>query len=110
MTAITVPAGSSRVSQGDVIDVAVRRDDIDLIRPGVAVAADTSSCATRVLAVEYQGNFVKVMLEAAGEGEFVAYVGERVFFRDPYSIGDRVQATWPMHLARLLTKTAALAA
>jgi len=110
MTSITVPVGSSRVSQGDVIDVAVRRDDIDLIRPGIGLAADTSALATRVLAVEYQGNYVKVMLDATGEDEFVAYVPERVFFRDPYTIGDVVQATWPMHLARLLTKTTALSA
>ena len=35
MKHITVPVGSAPVSKGDTIDVAVRRDDIDLIRPGV---------------------------------------------------------------------------
>jgi hypothetical protein len=33
-----------------------------------------------VLAIEYQGNFVKVMLDATGTDEFVAYIPERVFF------------------------------
>jgi len=110
MKHITVPVGSARVSQGDTIDVAVRRDDIDLIRPGVGLAGDTSWLSSRVLAVEYQGNFVKVMLDATGTDEFVAYIPERVFFRDPYAIGDVVQATWPSNLARLLAKTTALTA
>jgi putative spermidine/putrescine transport system ATP-binding protein len=110
MQHITVPVASSRVSKGDTIDVAVRRDDVELIRPGVNLAADTSWLSSRVLAVEYQGNFVKVMLDATGTDEFVAYIPERVFFRDPYTIGDVVQATWPSHLARLLAKTTALTA
>ena len=58
-----------------------------------------------MLAVEYQGNFVKVMLDAIGADEFIAYVPERTFFRDPYAIGDVVLATWPSDLARLLAKT-----
>jgi hypothetical protein len=61
--------------------VAVRQDDVDLIRPGVGPAAETSSMSSRVLAVDYQGNFVKVMLDATGTDEFVAYIPERVFFR-----------------------------
>jgi putative spermidine/putrescine transport system ATP-binding protein len=110
MKHIAVPVGSAPVSKGDTIDVAVRRDDVGLIRPGVDVAADTSWLASRVLAVEYQGNFVKVMLDATGTDEFIAYIPERTFFRDPYAIGDVVQATWPSHLARLLAKTTALTA
>jgi putative spermidine/putrescine transport system ATP-binding protein len=102
MKHIAVPVGSARVSKGDTIDVAIRRD--------ADVAADTSWLASRVLAVEYQGNFVKVMLDAAGTDEFVAYIPERTFFRDPYAIGDVVQAAWPSHLARLLAKTTALTA
>src|SRR6202044_3050236 len=42
MQHIAVPVGSSRVSKGDTMDVAVRRDDVELIRPGVTPAADTS--------------------------------------------------------------------
>jgi putative spermidine/putrescine transport system ATP-binding protein len=110
MKSVTVPVGSARVSKGDTIDVAVRRDDVDLIRPGVGLPADTSSLASRVLAVEYQGNFVKVMLDATDTDEFVAYIPERTFFRDPYTIGDVVQATWPSQLARLLARTTYLTA
>ena len=110
MKHIAVPVGSAPVSTGDTIDIAVRRDDVGLVRPGVDVAADTSWLSSRVLAVEYQGNFVKVMLDATGTDEFIAYIPERTFFRDPYAIGDVVQATWPSHLARLLAKTTALTA
>src|ERR1700733_6285714 len=110
MKHIAVPVGSARVSKGDTIDVAVRRDDVGLVRLGTDVAADTSWLASRGLAVEYQGNFVKVMLDATGTDEFIAYIPERTFFRDPYAIGDVVQATWPSHLARLLAKTTALTA
>jgi putative spermidine/putrescine transport system ATP-binding protein len=110
MKAVAVPMGDSRVSQGDTVDVAVRRDDIDLVRPGRDLTTDKSSLASRVLAVEYQGNFVKVMLDATGTDEFVAYVHERTFFRDPYIIGDVVMAAWPTRLGRLLSKTQRLSA
>jgi putative spermidine/putrescine transport system ATP-binding protein len=108
MQHIAVPTGTVRVDKGDTMDVAVRRDDVELVRPGVDLAADKSWLSSRVLAVEYQGNFVKVMLDATGSDEFVAYIPERVFFRDPYTIGDVVQATWPSQLARLLAKSTAL--
>jgi putative spermidine/putrescine transport system ATP-binding protein len=110
MKAVSVPIGNARVSKGDTIDVAVRRDDIDLVRPGLDLAADTSSLSSRVLAVEYQGNFVKVMLDALGADEFVAYVPERAFFQDPYTIGDVVLAAWPTSHGRLLSRPTALSA
>ena len=110
LKSVAVPIGNARVSTGDTIDVAVRRDDIDLVRPGLNLAADKSSLSSRVLAVEYQGNFVKVMLDAIGADEFVAYVPERTFFRDPYSIGDVVLAAWPTDLGRVLAKPNLLSA
>ena len=57
-----------------------------------------------MLAIEYQGSFVKVMLDAIADEEFVAYVPERVFFRDPLAIGDVVLATWAIDHARLLER------
>ena len=75
------------LSTGDAIALAVRRDDIDLIRPGdKATAADgTASVASRVTAIEYQGYFVKVMLDAGSNADFVVYVSERKFFSNPFS-------------------------
>ncbi len=102
MKSVLVPLGAQRVGQGDRIDVAVRRDDIDLVRPDRSLPLDSSSIASRVQSVEYQGNFVKVMLDGIGADEFVAYVPERTFFKDPYAIGDVVMASWPTSHARLL--------
>jgi len=92
-----------RLSAGDAIDVAVRRDDVELMRPedgppGPGVA----SVASRVLAVEYQGYFVKVMLDLGGQDGFTAYVPERRYFSNPFNVGDVVLATWDVDRAHLL--------
>ena len=93
------------LSTGDSIALAVRRDDIDLIRPdgNTTVPAGTASVASRVTAIEYQGYFVKVMLDAGGSQDFVVYVSERKFFSSPFDVGDTVLATWPVEHARILS-------
>jgi putative spermidine/putrescine transport system ATP-binding protein len=92
------------LSTGDLIAVAVRRDDIDLIRPGdeATAAHGTASIASRVTAIEYQGYFVKVMLDAGSNADFVVYMSERKFFSSPFGVGDVVLATWPVEHARIL--------
>ncbi|MBV8700082.1 ABC transporter ATP-binding protein [Bradyrhizobium sp.] len=101
---IEVPLGArARLSVGDRIDIAVRRDDVELIRPGRELPPGyASALPSRVLAIEYQGNFVKVMLDTVPDDEFVAYVPERVFFADPLNVGDMVLATWVADRARAL--------
>jgi putative spermidine/putrescine transport system ATP-binding protein len=110
---MAAPAGSGiqvplspgiHLATGDSIALAVRRDDIDLIRPGdkTAAAEGTASVASRVTAIEYQGYFVKVMLDAGSNQDFVVYVSERKFFADPFGVGDVVMATWPIEHARIL--------
>jgi putative spermidine/putrescine transport system ATP-binding protein len=102
--AIEVPLSArARLSVGDRIDIAVRRDDVELIRPGRELPPGRSSALpSRVLAIEYQGNFVKVMLDTVPDDQFVAYVPERVFFSDPLNVGDMVLATWIIDRARPL--------
>ncbi|HTO65754.1 MAG TPA: ABC transporter ATP-binding protein [Bradyrhizobium sp.] len=102
--AIEVPLGArARLSVGDRVDIAVRRDDVELIRPGRELPPGRASALpSRVLAIEYQGNFVKVMLDTVPDDEFVAYVPERVFFSDPLNVGDMVLATWVADRARPL--------
>jgi len=90
------------VDAGDPIAIAVRRDDVELVRPGKAPAADTVALSGKVTGVEYQGYFVKVLLDAGGSADFVAYVSERKFFSDPVGIGEAVLVTWPIEVARLL--------
>ncbi|MGA9321764.1 MAG: ABC transporter ATP-binding protein [Xanthobacteraceae bacterium] len=110
---MAAPAGSGiqvpltpgiHLSTGDSIAVAVRRDDIDLIRPGdqAKAAGGTASVASRVTAIEYQGYFVKVMLDAGSNADFVVYMSERKFFSSPFGVGDVVLATWPVEVARVL--------
>jgi putative spermidine/putrescine transport system ATP-binding protein len=102
---IQVPlAPEIHLRTGDSIALAVRRDDIDLVRPTdrPAPADGTASVASRVTAIEYQGYFVKVMLDAGNNEDFVVYVSERKFFASPFGVGDMVLATWPVDVARVL--------
>jgi putative spermidine/putrescine transport system ATP-binding protein len=100
---IEVPLRARAVSVGDLVDIAVRRDDVELIRPGQPLPPGRASALpSRVLAIEYQGSFVKVMLDAIPDDEFVAYVPEQIFFADPLTVGDLVLATWVTDRARPL--------
>ncbi len=101
---IEVPLEQKRsLAAGDSIDVAVRRDDVELARPEAGTPpAGVSALSGRVLAIEYQGNFVKVMLDTTGSKEFIAYVPERTFFDNPFDVGDVALATWRADRARLL--------
>ena len=91
------------ISTGNSIALAVRRDDIELIRPGDAAASNhAASVSSRVTAIEYQGYFVKVMLDAGDGTDFVVYVSERKFFNNPFGVGETVLATWPVEVARVL--------
>ena len=101
---IVVPLqGRSVIRGGDRVDLAVRRDDIHLRRPGPAAEAGWNTITTRIHAIEYQGAFVKVMLDAIGEAEFVAYVPEREFFADSFAVGDKVVAVWRSERSLLLS-------
>ena len=93
----------ARVAVGDKIDLAVRRDDIELLRADAGVVIDgATALPSRVTAIEYQGSFVKVMLDTVPDEDFVAYIPERTYFRDPFDVGDVLLATWSAGRARVL--------
>ncbi len=93
----------TRVAVGDRIDLAVRRDDIELRRVDAGGLGDgATALPSRVVAIEYQGSFVKVMLDTLPDEDFVAYIPERIFFRDPFDVGDVLLATWSAGRARVL--------
>jgi putative spermidine/putrescine transport system ATP-binding protein len=103
MRDVVVPLGSRRsVSAGDRVDFAVRRDDVDLVRPEAGAGLQRAKVPSRVRAIEYQGNFVKVMLDNIGSDELIAYVPDRTFYRDPFSVGDIVVAGWDTGKTRML--------
>ena len=52
------------------VDFAVRRDDVDLMRPEHGGGSQRVKVPSRVRAIEYQGNFVKVILDKIGDDEF----------------------------------------
>jgi putative spermidine/putrescine transport system ATP-binding protein len=94
---------NARIAVGDRIDLAVRRDDIELMRADASgLENGATALPSRVLAIEYQGSFVKVMLDTIPDEDFVAYIPERIFFRDPFDIGDILLATWSAGRARVL--------
>jgi putative spermidine/putrescine transport system ATP-binding protein len=101
---IEVPlAGRRPVGDGEHIDFAIRRDQMHLRRPSPgSVEAGWNTVNTRIQAIEYQGAFVKVLLDTTLGGEFVAYVTESDFFIDPFETGDAVLATWHSSQTRLL--------
>jgi putative spermidine/putrescine transport system ATP-binding protein len=104
MAPIRVPLGAlSAPSTGGRIDLAIRRDDIVLQRPSDAgLKPDVATLPGRVRAVEYQGSFVKVMLDPVGADEFIVYVPERQFYAAPFTVGDLAVATWDVGHGRLL--------
>ena len=103
MRDVVVPLGPRRtMSAGDRVDFAVRRDDVDLVRPEIGAGRQRAKVPSRVRAIEYQGNFVKVMLDNIGSDELIAYVPDRIFYRDPFSIGDIVVAGWDQDKTRML--------
>jgi len=92
-----------RIAVGDRIDLAVRRDDVELMRSGASgIENGATALPSRVVAIEYQGSFVKVMLDTIPDEDFVAYIPERSFFRDPFNVGDILLATWQADRARVL--------
>jgi putative spermidine/putrescine transport system ATP-binding protein len=100
---VVVPLGARRAaSAGDLVDFAIRRDDVDLARPEAGGGGERAKVPSRVRAIEYQGNFVKVILDKIGADELIAYVPDRVFYRDPFSVGDVVIAGWEKDKTRML--------
>ena len=85
---------------------AVRRDHVRLTRSEKAEAG-ADSISGRVRAVEYQGTYVKVTLAIAGSessgDDFVAYVEEGTYFRDPLLPSQEVVASWRLEEIHVLT-------
>jgi putative spermidine/putrescine transport system ATP-binding protein len=103
MRDVVVPVGTRRgLAAGTEVDFAVRRDDVELTRPDRHNGGRRNAVATRVRAIEYQGNFVKVLLDDVGGDSLIAYVPDRVFYLDPFAIGDVVMAGWETEKARML--------
>jgi putative spermidine/putrescine transport system ATP-binding protein len=95
---------------GDPVNVSIRRDRVAL-QNGAAAGTGVNQVSGTVYAIEYQGAFVKVTLRTAGDDEFVAYLRDDQFLRNPLEIGDAATASWrreDLHLLRADLGRAAL--
>jgi putative spermidine/putrescine transport system ATP-binding protein len=95
---------------GDPVNVSIRRDRVTL-ENGAAPATGVNQVSGTVYAIEYQGAFVKVTLRTAGGDEFVAYLRDDQFLKNPVGIGAAATASWrreDLHLLRADLGRAAL--
>jgi putative spermidine/putrescine transport system ATP-binding protein len=94
--------GSAPPAQGAPMSVAVRRDRVRLKKRNGSGATGINQITGTVTAIEYQGSYVKVSIEA--EGPFVANVSDRDYFADPVDSGDPIVASWETADVHTLTK------
>jgi putative spermidine/putrescine transport system ATP-binding protein len=96
------PLEESAPSQGAPMSVAVRRDRVTLKKRNGGGATGVNQLNGTVTAIEYQGSYVKVSIEA--EGAFVANVSDRDYFAEPVDSGDPIVASWNTADVHTLTK------
>jgi putative spermidine/putrescine transport system ATP-binding protein len=104
---LTSRAGA--IKHGQTVQCSVRRDHLRM-RKGRAAEAARNELEGTIYAVEYQGTFVKVTLEASGPEVFMAYVDDSAFFALGADIGDRVTVSWKAQDVHLLKDGAGEAA
>jgi putative spermidine/putrescine transport system ATP-binding protein len=99
---VEFPAGDPLPPTGSTVHVSVRRDRVHLAkRTSAGSAVSVNAISGKVRAIEYQGAWVKVMLEVAGGEDFIINLPDSEFFADPVIAGDAVRAHWTasdMHL------------
>ena len=86
---------------GDAIACSIRRDRIALKRKFPA-GGKTNHIAGVARQIEYQGSFVKVVLEVGGPEFFTVYLRDVDYFTDPIAMGDEVTAMWEIEEVHLL--------
>ena len=79
------------VKAGEELKLAIRRDRVQIEG---SPDAHRSSMTGTVSNLEYQGTFVKVAIEMAGQEEFIVHLPDNVFFENPLDTGQTVTAHW----------------
>ena len=103
MRDVVVPLGPRRtVSAGDRVDFAIRRDDVDLVRPETGAAASAPRCRAGFAPSNTRATSSRSSSTTSASDELIAYVPDRVFYRDPFSVGDVVIAGWDKDKTRML--------
>jgi putative spermidine/putrescine transport system ATP-binding protein len=92
----------AKPAAGADVNLAVRRDLIDLRRGQGTGEPQENSLHATVETVEYQGIYHKVTLSRIAGEEFIVIEPEAAFFANPVAPGDAVVASWPKESLRLL--------
>jgi putative spermidine/putrescine transport system ATP-binding protein len=98
--------GLANPKKGDSIDCCIRRDrvTVEKMKDETVGRGDANTVRGRVEAIEYQGSYVKLMLDSPGPEEFVAHVPDVDFFKDSLATGDHVLARWAANEVRALDR------
>ena len=97
------PARDSAPPTGSTVNISVRRDRIHLAkRTGDGGTDSVNAVNGKVVAVEYQGGWVKVTLGGDGGDDFVVHLPDGEFFADPVNAGETVRAHWTASDVHLL--------
>jgi putative spermidine/putrescine transport system ATP-binding protein len=100
---IEFPARDPVPPTGSTVHISVRRDCVHLTKRTGGEGADSVNAVNgRVREIEYQGTWVKVTLEGAGDEDFVVNLPDRDFLADPVDAGDAVRAHWAASDVHLL--------
>jgi len=99
---LRMPLAGRKLSPGEEVYVAIRRDKIVLKRGGDAVEGGENTARGVVETIEYQGIYFKVTLAPLAGEEFIATEPEATFFAHPIKAGEKVVATWQTDAVRLL--------
>ncbi|MGH6924430.1 MAG: ABC transporter ATP-binding protein [Propylenella sp.] len=97
-----VPISGAPPAVGSNVNLAVRRDLIDLRREQGAGDPAVNSLHGVVETVEYQGIYFKVTLSPIAREEFIVVEPEAAFFAHPVAPGDAVVVSWKKESVRLL--------
>jgi putative spermidine/putrescine transport system ATP-binding protein len=93
--------GGQGYAPGDSIACSIRRDRIGLRRKAQG-SGKTNHITGVASQIEYQGAFVKVVLDVGGPEFFTVYLKDVAYFSDPIAMGDEVTASWETQDVHLL--------
>jgi putative spermidine/putrescine transport system ATP-binding protein len=95
---------TAKLTAGIMKNCCVPRDRVEIVRAPGTVTNDSmiNTASGTVRALEYQGSYVKILVEVGWQEEFSANIPDSAFSRDPVEIGDRVLAKWAPTDVRIL--------
>jgi putative spermidine/putrescine transport system ATP-binding protein len=90
---------------GAEVAFTIRSDRVSLAAGVGEPAVGVNTLHGTVVAVEYQGPLVSVVLDVGAAGEFAVLMAESGFEKDPVQVGDRVGASWAIDDGHVLASS-----